>query len=97
MKGFLSLIAGSMLVLAACGSYEGVVTEKTDSSFIVNVSPGNSEAESTEHEMHLTDHTIFSGKVSSFEELEEGDHVLVVPFDTPSDFPYNLASEVIVE
>ncbi|MDN7242548.1 hypothetical protein QWY14_12100 [Planococcus sp. N028] len=97
MKKLLSLIVGSLLLLTACGNYEGTVTEKTDSSFMLEVTSGNSEAESSVQEMHLTDHTIFSGAISTFEELEVGDQVVVVPAKLSEDFPYILVSEAIVE
>ena len=79
------------------GGFEGVVTEKTDTSFMVEVTSFNFETGSTIHEVHMTDHTLFKGKVSSFDELEEGSLVRVMPFDLPADFPYKLASKVIVE
>lgn len=79
------------------GGFEGVVTEKTDSSFMVEVTSFNFETGTTIYEVHLTDHTLFKGTAHEFEEMEEGALVRVVPFDLPSDFPYTLASEVIVE
>jgi ABC-type metal ion transport system substrate-binding protein len=98
MKGMKKLLSVSALAflalgLAACGNYEGVVAEKEDTSFIVTIS----EKESEEAEIHLTDITEFSGKISSYEELEEGDQVKVVPVDTTTEFPYILALKVIVE
>ncbi|WP_240033975.1 DUF4181 domain-containing protein [Planococcus salinus] len=79
------------------GGFEGVVTEKTDTSFMVEVTSFNFGTGSTVHEVHMTDHTLFKGEVRGFDELEEGTLVRVMPFDLPSDFPYKLASEVIVE
>ncbi|TAA65830.1 DUF4181 domain-containing protein [Planococcus salinarum] len=79
------------------GGFEGVVTEKTDTSFMVEVTSFNLEIGPTIHEVHMTDDTLFKGEVRGFDELEEGTLVRVRPFDLPSDFPYKLASEVIVE
>ncbi|WP_422122351.1 DUF4181 domain-containing protein [Planococcus sp. X10-3] len=79
------------------GGFEGVVTEKTDTSFMVEVTSFNFETGPTIHEVHMTDHTQFKGKVLGFDDLKEGTLVRVMPFDLPSDFPYKLASEVIVE
>ena len=79
------------------GGFEGVVTEKTDTSFMVQVTSFNFESDPTIHEVHMTDYTMFKGEVRGFDELEEGTLVRVMPFDLPSDFPYKLASEVIVE
>ncbi|TWT00571.1 hypothetical protein [Planomicrobium sp. CPCC 101079] len=98
MKRLLGLLIGSMLFLAACGNYEGTVIEKTDSSFILEVTTDNSKAGSPVHEkIYLIDPTIFSGAARSFEELKEGDRVTVVPAELSEDFPYILASEVNVE
>ncbi len=88
------LLIGSMLFLTACGNIEGVVIDKTDSSFTVQVSTNNTEVN---NEIYLTDLTTFSGTITSFEELEIGNDVIVVPFDMPEDFSYLLASEVIAE
>lgn len=95
MKKRLIVFVISMLFLAGCGQIEGIVVEKKEASFLVETSSGDSE--SSEQEVFLTDHTIFGGEISSYEELEEGDNIRVVPFDTPRDFPYFLASEVISE
>lgn len=95
MKRLLAMVVIFTAFLTACGSYEGTVTEKKDASFIMEVSSGDPEEATLE--MHLTDGTIFKGSISSFDELEEGDQVRVVPFDLPKDFSYILPSEVIVE
>ncbi|MBX0314067.1 YobA family protein [Planococcus glaciei] len=95
MKKLLGILIILLFLLAACGNYEGTVVEKKDSSFMVELPSGNSEV--VVEEMQLIDLTTFSGDVSSFEELEVGDRVIVVPADTPSDFPYFLPMEVIVE
>ncbi|TWT08010.1 hypothetical protein FQV26_09425 [Planococcus sp. CPCC 101016] len=97
MKRLLSILAVLLLFLSACGDYEGTVTEKRDTSFMLEVPSDNSEEEPIFHEMHLTDGTIFKGSISTYEELEEGDKVRVIPFDVPDDFPYFLPAEVIVE
>lgn len=89
----IAVLAFLALGLAACGNYEGIVAEKGDTSFTVTIDEEKSEKE----EVHLTDITEFSGKISSYEELEEGDQVKVVPVDTTTEFPYILALEVIVE
>lgn len=96
MMKMLGILIILTVFLSACGSYEGTVTEKTDSSFIMEVSSNDSEDE-TLIELHLTDGTVFKGSIRSFDELEEGDQVRVVPFDLPKDFSYILPSEVIVE
>ncbi|WKA49428.1 hypothetical protein QWY22_10980 [Planococcus liqunii] len=95
MKRLLSVLIFLLFLLAACGNYEGTVVEKKDSSFMLELSSGNSEV--VVEEMQLIDLMTFSGDVSSFEELEVGDQVIVVPVDTPSDFSYTLPMEVIVE
>lgn len=95
MKRLLGVLVILMLFLTACGNIEGIVTEKKEAGFIVETSPTGSESET--QEIHLIDLTTFSGAVSSFEELEVGHRVRVVPADLSSDFPYILASEVIVE
>lgn len=98
MKRLLVLVISVTLFLTACGNYKGTVTEKTDSSFKIEIGANDdTKEEPIVHEIHLTDETIFSGTVTLFEELEVGDPVLVVPFDTPSEFSYILASEVISE
>ncbi|PSL40050.1 hypothetical protein B0H99_10663 [Planomicrobium soli] len=80
MKRLLGLLAVSMLFLTACGNYKGTVIEKTDTSFILEVTSDNSETETPVHEeIHLIDPTKFRGSASSFEELKEGDRVTVVP------------------
>lgn len=79
------------------GGFEGVVTEKTDTSFMVEVTSFNLELGPTIYEVHMTEYTLFKGEVRGFDELEEGTFVRVMPFDLPADFPYKLASEVIVE
>ncbi|TWT27045.1 hypothetical protein [Planomicrobium sp. CPCC 101110] len=91
------MIVGSMLFLAACGSYKGTVVGKTDSSFMLEAASANSEAEPLVHEIHLIDQTTFDRDISAFEELEIGDQVRVVPADLSEDFPYILALEVITE
>ncbi|MFK8794006.1 hypothetical protein [Planococcus plakortidis] len=75
---------------------EGTVAEKKEASFIVEVKSDDSRQDPTQ-EIFLTDHTEFSGAISSFEELEEGDRVNVTPFDTTPDIPYFLASRITVE
>lgn len=97
MKRLLGIMVLLIILLSACGDYEGTVTEKKESSFILEVPSNNSTEESIVHEMHLTDGTIFKGSISTFEELQEGDKVKVIPFDVPDDFPYFLPAEVIVE
>lgn len=96
MKKMLGILIILMIFLSACGSYEGTVTEKTDSSFIMEVSSNDPE-DVMLIEMNLTDDTVFKGAISTFDELEVGDQVRVVPFDLPKDFSYILPSEVIVE
>ncbi len=91
------MIVGSVLFLSACGNYQGTVAEKREASFMLEVTSDDAEAESLVHEIHLTDQTIFSGAISAFEELAEGDQVLVVPADLTEDLPYIFASEIIVE
>ncbi|ANU28203.1 hypothetical protein [Planococcus versutus] len=88
------LLIGAMLFLTACGNIEGVIIGKTDSSFTVGASADNAEVH---NEIYLTDLTTLSGTITSFEELEVGDDVIVVPFDMPESFSYLLASEVTVE
>lgn len=95
MKRLLSVLIILQFLLSSCGNYEGTVVEIKDSSFMLERPSGNSEA--VVEEMQLIDLTTFSGDVSSFEELEVGDRVIVVPADTPSDFLYFLPMEVIVE
>lgn len=96
MKKLLGVLAALVPFLSACGSYEGTVIEKKEASFIMELSSTDSD-EMASLEMHLTDGTLFKGSVNSFEELEEGDQVRVIPFDVPEDFPAILPSEVIVE
>lgn len=96
MKKSLGILVILMIFLTACGSYEGTVTEKKESSFIMEL-PSDDPAKKTTLEMHLTDGTIFKGSISTFDELEEGDQVRVIPFDVPEDFSAILPSEVIVE
>lgn len=88
MKRLFVLVMSATLFLTGCGNYKGDITEKTDSSFKIEVGTNDdTKQESIVHEIHLTDETIFSGTAILFEELEVGDSVLVVPFDTPSEFP----------
>lgn len=79
------------------GIIEGVVTEKAETSFTVEVRSNGLWGGSSVEEVHLTDATIFKGNVTTYEELEEGDMVSVMPFDLPAEFSYSLASEVTVE
>lgn len=95
MKRLLSVLVILMLFLTACGNIDGIVTEKKEASFIVETSSNHSEPEI--QEIHLVDITTFSGAVGSFEELEEGQRVRVVPANLSEDFPYILAEKVIVE
>lgn len=95
MKRLLGVLIILLFLLAACGNYEGTVVEIKDSSFMLELPSGNSEA--VVEEMQLIDLITFGGDINSFEELEVGDQVIVVPADTPSDFPYFLPMEVIVE
>lgn len=95
MKRLLSVLVLLMLFLTACGNIDGIVTEKKEAGFVVEVPSSGSEAET--QEIHLIDITTFSGEISSFEELEIGQQVRVVPADLSEDFPYILASEVIVK
>lgn len=97
MKWLLGMVGILLLVLAGCENYEGEVTEKTEVSFSVEVRSDDPEEEPVVHEMHMTDGTRFKGAISSFEELEVGDQVRVIPFDVPDDFSGILPSEVIVE
>lgn len=97
MKRLLGILVILLLVLSGCGNYEGEVTEKKDVSFIIEVPSDDPEEEPVFHEMHLNDGTVFKGGISSFEELEIGDQVRVIPFDVPDDFSGILPSEVIVE
>lgn len=96
MKRALGMLVILMMFLSACGTYKGTVTEKKEASFILEV-PANNPEETTSHEMHLNDGTRFSGSITSFEELEEGDQVRVIPFDVPEDFSGILPAEVIVD
>lgn len=96
IKKLISLLIISLVFLTGCGRLEGTVAEKTEASFILEVHTDDARQDATE-EIFLTDHTEFSGAVSSFEELEEGDRVKVTPFDTTPDIPYFLASRVTVE
>ena len=96
MKRLLSIMVVLIILLSACGDYEGIVIEKKDSSFILEV-PTDEPEEPIVHEMHPTDGTIFRGSISTFEELEKGDKVQVIPFRVPDDFSAILPSEVIVE
>lgn len=79
------------------GLVEGVVTEKAEASFTVEVTSNTFWGGTSVEEVHLTDATIFKGKVATYEELEEGDQVSVIPFDLPPEFSYSLAAEVTVE
>ncbi|ALS76368.1 hypothetical protein AUC31_14700 [Planococcus rifietoensis] len=96
IKKLLSLLIISLVFLTGCGRLEGTVAEKKEASFIVEVRSDDSRQDPTQ-EIFLTDHTEFSGAISSFEELEEGDRVNVTPFDTTPDIPYFLASRITVE
>lgn len=96
IKKLLSLLIISFVFLTGCGRLEGTVAEKKEASFIVEVKSDDSRQDPTQ-EIFLTDHTEFSGAISSFEELEEGDRVNVTPFDTTPDIPYFLASRITVE
>lgn len=79
------------------GIVEGVVTEKADTSFTVEVTSNTFWGGTSFEEVHLSNATIFKGKVATYEELEEGDQVSVMPFDLPAEFSYPLAAEVTVE
>ncbi|MDJ0332978.1 hypothetical protein, partial [Planococcus sp. S3-L1] len=79
------------------GIIEGVVTEKTEASFTVEMVATGFWGDSSVQEVHLADATVFKGKVEAYEELKEGDLVRVMPFDLPADFSYSLAAEVTVE
>lgn len=96
MKRLLGMLVIFLLVLSACGNYEGIVTEKKETSFIVEV-PSNDAGGKTAYEMHMNDGTVFKGAINSYEELEVGDQVRVIPFDVPKDFSGILPAEVIVE
>ena len=95
LKRLLCVLVILMLFLAGCGNIDGTVIEKKEASFIVETSSSGSESET--QEIFLIDITDFSGAVSSFDELEVGQQVRVVPADLSSDFPYILASEVNVD
>lgn len=95
MKRITVLLFSSLLFLTACGNIEGAVTDKTDSSIFVEIKTSNMEK--TKKEIHFTDETIYEGSITSLEDIEVGDAVIVVPFDVPQDFLYILASEVKVE
>ncbi|WP_088006844.1 hypothetical protein [Indiicoccus explosivorum] len=69
-----------LLLLSGCSSdYEGVVMEKFADSFILGIPVDDPEAESPAYEVTITDSTVFSGSVDSFEELEEESRVTVLP------------------
>ncbi|WP_394119894.1 hypothetical protein [Planococcus donghaensis] len=97
MKRLLGMLVILLLVLSACGNYNGKVIEKKDVSFIIEEPSDDPEEEPVVHEMHMNDGTVFKGSISSFEELEVGDQVRVIPFDVPDNFSGILPSEVIVE
>lgn len=97
MKKLLSLLAVSMLGLTACGTFEGTVVEKTEASFLLELPNEGPEAESDVVEIFLNDDTRFSGAISSFDELKEGQYVQVGTFDTPAEFDYDIASDVFAE
>lgn len=94
MKKLLVLLAFSLLILSACGTFEGTVVEKTDASFLLELPSEGEEAESDVVEIFLNDDTKFSGTIRSFEELQQGQYVQVGTFDTPSEFDYPIASDV---
>ncbi|MGM0897003.1 MAG: hypothetical protein ACQEV0_03835 [Bacillota bacterium] len=96
IKKLLSLLIVSIVFLMGCGNLEGTVTEKTEASFLLEVSTDDSRQDPIQ-EIFMTDHTVFSGSISTFEELEKGDRVTVAPFETTPDIPYFLASRVTVE
>lgn len=95
MKKLLCLIMVLLLFLTGCGNIEGVVLEKKEVGFIVETSSNGTEPET--EEIFLIELTTFNGAVRSFEELEVGHQVRVVPADLSEDFPYILAAEVHVE
>lgn len=95
MKKMLSVLGILILFLSGCGTIDGTVNEKKEASFIVETSLNGSESET--EEVFLIDITTFSGAVSSFDELEVGHQVQVVPAELSEDFPYILASDVIVK
>ncbi|MBB5178760.1 hypothetical protein HNQ44_000182 [Planomicrobium koreense] len=95
MKRMFSVLGILILFLAGCGTIDGTVNEKKEASFIVEISSNGSEPET--EEVFLIDITTFSGAISSFEELEVGHQVQVVPAELSEDFPYILASDVIVK
>ncbi|MGH2318014.1 hypothetical protein ACRC6Q_09605 [Planococcus sp. SE5232] len=97
MKRLLGILVILLIALSACGDYEGEVTEKKDVSFIIEVPTDDPEEEPVVHEMHQNDGTVFKGAISSYEELEVGHQVRVIPFDVPDNFSGILPSEVIVE
>ena len=96
MKRLLRMLVILLLILSACGNYEGTVTEKKETSFIIEV-PSNGAGETAAYEMHLNDGTVFKGAISTYEELKVGDQVRVIPFDVPKDFSGILPADVIVE
>ncbi|WP_146747850.1 hypothetical protein [Planococcus maitriensis] len=96
IKKLIGLLIISSVLLAGCGSLQGTVAEKAEASFILEVSSDDSRQPPSE-EIHLTDHTVFSGAINTFEELEVGDRVEVAPFNTSPEIPYFLAARVIVE
>lgn len=93
MKRFLSLVIDSILFLTACGNYEGIVTEKKASSFLGETASDNSKSASTVHEYILLTIQYLAEQSARLKNWKKE----ICPFDTPSGFPYNLASEVIVE
>ena len=95
MKRRLCVLVFIVLFLTGCGNIDGIVTKKKEASFIIETSSNGSESEN--EEIFLVDITTFSGAVSSFEELEVGHQVRVVPADLSEDFPYILESKVHVE
>ena len=97
MKKLLVLLVGPLLLLSACGTFEGTVVEKTEASFLLELPSEGKEAESDVVEIFLNDDTRFSGTISSFEELEQGHYVKVGTFHTPSEFDYDIASDVFAE
>jgi len=97
---FVWLVAVALLIQSSSfflGIIEGIVTEKAEASFTVEMVSTGFWGDSSVEEVHLTDATVFKGKVEVYEELKKGDLVRVMPFDLPADFSYSLAAEVTVE
>lgn len=97
---FVWLVAVALLIHSSSfflGIIEGVVTEKAEASFTVEKVSTGFWGDLSVEEVHLTDATVFKGKVERYKELKEGDLVRVMPFDLPDDFLYTLAAEVMVE